>query len=176
MTLLLLQLALVQPATADAPRAANVGFPEIADGFEHLLVGEAEPPASARSRGTWRWTSDGVAIIQRPSFGDGYWFPSREAASIGDGAIRARIRFGERPEATLMFRCRWPQDDLERLSGYGLSIRRSGIKFVRWEKGLSRRVGAAVNAPALKGRDGVEVVVMLAGPLMTALVYDIGTL
>ncbi len=172
----LLQLLLAASPPDEIPPPTIVGFPEIADGFEHVLVGESEPAAGARARGVWTWNADGVAMTKPPEFGDGYWFAARAAASVGDGAVRARIRFGERPNMALMFRCRLPDGDLERLSGYGLAIRRGNIHFVRWEKGLSRAVGTGMGAPVLKGRAGVEVLVMLTGPLMAVLIFDIDTL
>jgi hypothetical protein len=110
------------------------------------------------------------------AYGQSYWFPSHSAAAIGDGALRARVRFGERVDMSIMFRCRLPEEDLERLSGYGLSIERNALRFYRWEKGFPQTAGASVEVPELGERAGVEAVVILAGPLITALVYDLETL
>ena len=50
------------------------------------------------------------------------------------------------------------------------------IRLARSAGGLARGVGTAMEAPVLKGRAGVEVLIMLTGPLMAALIFDIDTL
>lgn len=177
----MLLLALVLAATPAKVEPGSgpphsVGFPEIAVGLERVLVGGERPVGKARKRGSWTWTEAGVAKVAAAAYGQSYWFPSHPAAVIGDGAVRARVRFGEHVDLSIMFRCKLPNGDLERLSGYGLSIARDALRFDRWEKGLPRPVGASVEVPELGRLDGVEAVVILAGPLITALVYDLKTL
>lgn len=151
------------------------GFPEAVAEAEQVLIGVEAPRGAARRRGAWQWSADGVSMAGPAAYGDNFWFPSLSEATITDGAIRARVRFGERPDVSIMFRCRLPDGDIERLSGYGLSIERGALRFYRWENGFPRVVGSHAETPGIRQRAGVELLIMLAGPVVTALVYDLGT-
>ncbi len=158
-----------RPATSP-----QVGFPGTSR-YEKVLVGKGATPSSVRSRGRWQVDAQGVHLLQPHAFGDSYWFPKIEEP-LADGSVRADVVFGGAVDTSLMFRCQLPDGDIEALSGYGLSVYAGGLGFYRWEDGYSRPMGASVRIAGLLERSGIEIVLTMIGPQITAQVFDLKTL
>ncbi len=151
------------------------GFPSFAAGAEALVVGKGRTPGTARTQGTWTWDARGLALVEPSRIGDSFWFPTKPEARLTDGAVRARLVFGSRADASLMFRATVPEA-VERVSGYGLSVEGNSLRFYRWDEGIATPQGAAISVPELRRRVGVEIVIFMVGPLITATVYDLDNL
>ncbi len=161
MLALLLSLSL----TADAAPAA----PSI----EAVIVGQKKPQTAA-ARGTWSASAKEVRLTAHAAFGEAFWFPSDPAARLKDGLVRLRVILGKKPALTLMVRADAPAD-LERTSGLGVALEDDKLRLFRYDAGVSRPLGAEVQLPA-GTRQGLELVVWLVGPHLTAQIHDLETL
>ena len=154
--------------------AAAQGFPSLAPD-EEIIVSPKVGVGKSRATGKWLWEQQGVGLETPATVGMSVWFPEHPSANLTDGAIRARLNFGRTVDATLFFRATL-REPLERLSGYGLSIEGNRLRFYRWDNGIVHPQGSPTTIAGLGQRKGVELVMFLAGPLITVTFYDVESL
>jgi hypothetical protein len=130
---------------------------------------EAPVPFDGLSVGDFQAGPEGLRLT-RPAGGPlQLWLGPTELA---DGAIRAQVILGKKPDFTLIFRASTPGDDPRRLSALGLSLEGDQLVLYRWEEGQVRPVSAPVPVPGIRQRRALELVISLNGPLVVATAWD----
>lgn len=150
----------------DAPFVPHSGFPT-PTALEVDLLGET----AFGSRGEWRQHAGELELVTPPDYGPSLWFPAAPAA-VSEGLVRMRVRSPAAVNATLLFRARVQDDNLENLSGYGVSINGTSVRLLRFDDGFARSMGARVEIEDLSGRSELELVLTMVGPQLTAQVFD----
>lgn len=174
------------PAPADSPaspRAAptNVGFPQYDPAREVTLFGRLlpdDPPIHPRATptvGEWRIEDTRLLASATEPFAEQWWFPSLDAAHIGNGMIRARIEASTRMDASVLVRHQIGAGT-STPSGYAVTIADGRFGIVRWDAGVALPIVPSTALSHLVTRSSLEVVVVVMGAQILASVYDGGTL
>ncbi|MEL6545438.1 MAG: hypothetical protein AAFQ82_12480, partial [Myxococcota bacterium] len=160
--------AFATAASAQEPSLSPlVGFPAPSALETDLLQGE---PRTVR--GEWSLEASTLSVSKPAPFGPNLWFPDGSDAKASDAVIRFALAAGQAPKATLLFRATVDDNDLEALSGYGLTIQGTGIRFVQFENGHARSMGTRIDVERLVEQPRIEVVLTMIGPHLSAQVFD----
>ncbi len=167
-----------KPATA-APSAS--GFPQHDPRRETTLHGRIVPtdaPVVAKAKTVGAWKDDGGRLV--PAFAatpnEQWWFPSGDAAHLGEGMVRARIEVRGNLDVSILVRHRYQGEPPKVMSGYGLSIEGDVLRFHRWDRGMVLPMGPEAKLAKLDKRKSLELVVVMVGAQLFASVYDGDTL
>lgn len=171
LSLALLEVNNAAPAPEELSSRAPVGgFPETTEYEQNLLHA-----GTGSTRGVWDLTRSGVTLREGVGYGPSLWFPKVEGP-IGDGVLRARFKSNASLRVALLFRCEFNEKQIESYRGYGLVLHAQRAKFVRYEQGYARDMGAGIEIPLVGSGQSVEVVLTQVGPYVTAQLYDADTL
>ncbi len=185
--------------------ASGPGFPAFDAGVERVLAGsgpayarggseDAAGGACEQARTHGVFSVDGGALrLQAPAaYGESTWVCD---ARVDDGVARMKIHAGTRTDVSLLLRakaaapCRGPASacahpggpragELE--EGYAVTVDdtrgRALLKLSRFEHGVPRLLGAEARIPGFRSGADTELVVVAAGPFLSATLYDADTL
>jgi hypothetical protein len=156
-------------------------------GPEPVVVLDGALPPGSLTRGTWAVRAAGVArAAGAPGHMDVLVPPG---PAFRDGVVHAELDLAERPNVTVLLRAHTrhaPGGDPEGLSAVGLTIDRRGIRWDRWDAGVTLPIGPRVPADVggrpvritLEARDRVLRATLVprdGGASVTAVVQDAGS-
>ncbi len=178
-------LFVVAGLVAAGPSPGVAGFDAA---LETVLVkdGTVQGASIVSTRGTFQDAPAGVHLKAPPPQGEP--FALWAAPILADGLVRARFVVDAGMRADVLFRAGAQtrpdgptvvgggRDVLEELDGgYGVSLDKGQVRLVRWEHRMQRFLGAEEKlSPPPKVGSTIEVVIVAAGPWLSATVYDEG--
>lgn len=173
-------LSLLALLASQLPPPAQT-FPAFDLAWERVLVGA--PPVvgavldhadTATTRGRFAVDGDVLRMIEPAPWGESLWLAPRV---IDDGIVRARLQVGAALDGAVLVRAALDETSGELDSGLGVSVEKGKLRLVRWEHAVPRFLGAEQKLEgALVPGSTLEIVVVLAGPVVSATVYDGATL
>lgn len=175
-----LPLLILPLVAAQLPPPAQ-SFPAFDTAWERVLVGappvvgavidEAGPPAV---RGRFAAGGGLLRLLEPAPWGESVWLSPR---ALDDGVVRARLRVGATLESAVLVRATLDPASGELTTGIGVGVDKGKLRLTRWEHAVPRHLGGeAALEGALVDGSVLEVVVVLAGPVVSATVYDGATL
>ena len=174
-------LLLLLPLLAAQLPPPPTSFPAFDVAWEHVLLG-APPVAGAvvddlaavSARGRFTTEAGVLRLVEAAPFGESIWLPT---TTIASGVVRARLVVGTNLESAVLVRAALDDKTGELHTGLGVGVEQGKLRLLRWEHGVPRYLGADANvAGALVAGSALELVVVLAGPVVSATVYDGATL
>lgn len=144
----------------------TVSAPALALPVDLLEQGLEEP----QSRGSYQAQRDRIQMIEgAPGHMNVILMPGPRTR---DAVITGRVKLGTKPYVTIIARAHTDDDpggDLEGLSGVGLTLDRRGMRWDRWDAGVTLPVAPRTRIKGLVGRT-VDVELTLAGTSLRAVV------
>ena len=140
------------------------GVPTLAAPVDLLHDGVGEP----RTRGSYHLRPDHIQLVEgAPGHMNAVLLPGPRTH---DATVTARIRLGAEPYVTIVARAHTdddPSGDLEGLSGVGLTLDRRGMRWDRWDAGITLPVAPRKAVRGLPGQT-VDLELVLAGTALKA--------
>lgn len=153
-----------------------VGPPPVAGAslVEPGALGEGSAPPASSTRGRFAHDAQGLRMLEKAPWGESLWL---SPLSVDDGVVRARLRAGETLSSTLLLRAALDDKSGDLHTGLSVGIDKDKLRIHRFEHGVPRYLGAeaALEGGVVPGST-VELVVVLAGPVVSVTVYDGATL
>lgn len=137
---------------------------------ERAIVDGVKVASPVRSDGTWQASAEGVRLTATGPGRQAHWLA--EAAGVGDGFVRFRLR-GARPKHLgLWVRAQAHKGEVARVNGYHLAVRGDALVWMRSDRGVLRSLGAETKIKGLSRRSALEVAVWMIGPHLAAEAFD----
>lgn len=176
----MLALALTVILAAQLPPPAQ-SFPVFDPLWERVIVGAppvvgalAEPAGAMVQRGRFALEGGALRMVERAPWGESLWLAAR---TVDDGVVRARLRVGQELSSAVLVRAAIDDKTGDLHTGLGVALEKGKVRVYRWEHGVPRYLGAeqALSGALVAGSE-VELVIALAGPVLSVAAYDGATL
>lgn len=185
----MLALALASLLALQLPPPSQ-SFPAFDPLWERVLVGPAPVTGAALvedgatgeraaapapvTRGRFAHDAQGLRMLEKAPWGESLWLSPR---SIDDGVVRARLRAGDTLSSALLVRAALDDKTGDLHTGLSIGLDKGKLRVHRFEHGVPRYLGAEASLEGgVVAGSTLELVVVLAGPLVSVSVYDGATL
>ncbi|MCC7071707.1 MAG: carboxypeptidase regulatory-like domain-containing protein [Deltaproteobacteria bacterium] len=167
-------LALQLPPPAQSFPAFDLAWERVLVGAPPVVGAVVEDAGAATTRGRFAVEGDALRMVEPAPWGESLWLSPR---MLDDGVVRARMQVGAAVDCTLVARAALDEGSGELASGIGVSVEKGKLRLMRWEHAVPRFLGAEQPLEgALVPGSTLELVVVLAGPVVSVTVYDGATL
>ncbi len=169
-----MQVAAQLPPPAQSFPAFDVAWERVLVGAPPVVGAVTELEGAATTRGRFSIAGGVVRLAEPAPWGESLWLARR---AVGDGVVRARVQVGSAVDCALVVRGALDDVSGELSTGVGVSVEKGKLRLVRWEHAVPRFLGAEQPLEgALVPGSTLELVVVLAGPVVSATAYDGATL
>ncbi|MBI1944962.1 MAG: carboxypeptidase regulatory-like domain-containing protein [Deltaproteobacteria bacterium] len=167
-------LATQLPPPAQSFPAFDVAWERVLVGAPPVVGAVVDDDGAPALRGRFAVDGGVLRMLEPAPWGDSLWLSPR---TVDDGVVRARLQVGAEVDTALLVRAALDEKSGELVTGIGVGVEKGKLRLTRFEHAVPRYLGAEqrLEGPLVAG-SALELVVVLAGPVVSATVYDGATL